>query len=352
MKALRVVSAGQLELMEVQDPAAGRDEVEIRVQAVGICGTDMEIIDGQMAYYTSGMAALPVTIGHEWVGEIVAVGEGVEILQPGDRAVGEVSIGCMNCDTCNLGAYHRCAGRTETGVMNRDGGLAERIVLPVRAVHRISKDVNLLSAALVEPSAVAFSAVQLAGVGAASFVAVMGDGPIGLLLLQVSRAFGASKVCVVGAESARLALAEKLGADAVIDSRFEEVPEALRIAGDGMQPDVLLEASGNPAAVDAAIASAAPGATIVLQGLCGCMPQTGFDLDRIVINDLTLRGALGSPGVWPEVIALIESGKINPSAIVTHDMPMWNFAKALDIVRAREAIKLILRPTDCTVRRN
>lgn len=340
MKALRVLAPGRVELTEVPCPAPSLGEVGIRVLAVGICGTDMEIIGGHMTYYTTGMAGFPVTIGHEWVGE------GVDGFQPGDRVVGEVSIGCMICDTCISGAYHRCTARTETGVMNRDGGLAEMIVMPAWAVHHVSKSINILSAALVEPSAIAFNGVRLAGVGPSTLVAVSGDGPIGLLLLQIARAFGAHKVFMVGADTARLALARKLGADAVIDARSEDVPAALLRAGGGRRPDIILEASGNPAAVDSAIAAAAPGAKIVLQGLCGCTPPKGFDLDQIVINDLTLKGALGSPGVWPEVIALIESGRIDPAAIVTHDMPMRDFAEALEIIRTKQAIKLILRPTN------
>lgn len=346
MKAVRVLGAGHIELAEIACPEPSVGEVGIRVLAVGICGTDIEIIKGHMAYYSSGRAVFPITIGHEWVGEVAALGQGVTGLELGERVVGEVSIGCMACETCSSGAYHRCASRTETGVMNRDGGLAEHIVLPVWAVHRISNSVDVRSAALVEPSAVALNGVRLGGVGPTSQVAVMGDGPIGLLLLQVAKAFGAPKVFVVGADRARLDLALRLGADAAIDARSEDVPEALLIAGEGRRPTVVLEASGNPEAVRAAIAAAAPGATIVLQGLCGCTPPKGFDLDRIVINDLTLRGALGSPGIWPEVIGLIESGRIDPSAIVTHDLPIRDFARALEIIEARLAVKLLLRPTD------
>ena len=346
MKAVRVLGPGHVELAEISRPEPAVGEVGIRVLAVGICGTDIEIIKGHMAYYSSGMAAFPITIGHEWVGEVAVLGKGVTGLELGDRVVGEVSIGCMTCEVCSSGAYHRCATRTETGVMNRDGGLAEQIVLPARAVHKISNRIDVRAAALVEPTAIALNGVRLGGVGPTSQVAVMGDGPIGLLLLQVARAFGAHKVFVVGADRARLDLALRLGADAAIDARSESVPEALLRVGGGRRPTVVLEASGNPAAVDAAIAAAAPGATIVLQGLCGCTPPKGFDLDRIVINDLTLRGALGSPGIWPEVIGLIESGRIDPSAIVTHDLPMRDFARALEIIEARLAVKLLLRPAD------
>jgi 2-desacetyl-2-hydroxyethyl bacteriochlorophyllide A dehydrogenase len=343
MKALQVMGPGQIDLVEVPAPEPGPGEVAIEVEAVGICGTDLEIIGGNMAYYTAGLAKYPVIIGHEWAGQVVELGEGVSGLSKGDRAVGEVSIGCMACPTCRAGAYHRCPYRTETGVMNRDGGMAERIVLPAWAVHRVSPHVGLRSAALVEPTAIALNAVRLAGICPKSRVAVIGDGPIGLLLLQVSRAMGASGVALVGADAQRMDLAQRLGASAVIDARAGDAASALRRAM-GEPPDVVLEASGTSAGVGSAVEAAAPGATVVLQGLLGRLPEKALDLDHVVVNDLTLRGALGSPGIWPDVIALIEKDLVDPAALVTHEGPMSDYAGILEDVRSRRAVKALLRP--------
>ncbi len=344
MKAIRVLGPGNIAIVDIAEPVFAPDDVVIRVLAVGICGTDIEIIDGNMAYYSSGLAQYPITLGHEWVGVVETLGANVTDLAIGDRVVGEVSIGCTTCSDCMSGAYHRCSRRTETGVMKRDGGLAELVVLPARAVHRISSSIDLKAAALVEPTAIAYNGVRLAGVSPASRVAIIGDGPIGLLLLQVARAFGATRSVMLGADTQRLELARKLDARAAIDVRDEAWRDEFSAAFDGLSPDVVLEASGSPDGVDTAIEIAAAGATIVLQGLCGCRPPKGFDLDRIVVNDLTLRGALGSPGIWPAVIGLIESGGVDPSAIVTHDMPISALKEALAIIRARQAIKLVLRP--------
>ncbi|WP_375573081.1 alcohol dehydrogenase catalytic domain-containing protein [Ahrensia marina] len=344
MRALQVTGPKAIALREVPDPDVGPDDVLIAVKAVGICGTDIEIIDGHMAYYTSGAADYPITIGHEWVGTVEAMGSEVHGLSLGDQVVGEVSIGCGVCESCRSGAYHRCPYRTETGVMNRNGGMADKVALPSRAVHRVSDQVSLASAALVEPTAIAYNGVRLAGVSPSTKVAIIGDGPIGLLLLQVAVAFGAARLVMIGADTQRLALASKSGAEAVIDVRTAGWRAAVDEAFSGEAPDIILEASGNPAGVDAAIEIATPGATIVLQGLCGARPDQGFDLDRIVVNDLTLRGALGSPGIWPDVIDLIERGRIDPSLIVTHTLPLSDYAQAFEAVRSREAIKVILRP--------
>jgi threonine dehydrogenase-like Zn-dependent dehydrogenase len=141
-----------------------------------------------------------------------------------------------------------------------------------------------------------------------------------------------------------MALARRLGARAVLDARSGGAASAIREALGGEAPDVVLEASGTAAGVEAAVAAAAPGATIILQGLMGGRPERALDLDHIVVHDLTLRGALGSPGIWPEVIALIEEGLVDPSAIVTHDQPMGDYAQILEDVRSRRAVKALLRP--------
>jgi threonine dehydrogenase-like Zn-dependent dehydrogenase len=130
----------------------------------------------------------------------------------------------------------------------------------------------------------------------------------------------------------------------VLDARSGGAASAIREALGGEAPDVVLEASGTAAGVEAAVAAAAPGATIILQSLMGGRPERALDLDHIVVHDLTLRGALGSPGIWPEVIALIEEGLVDPSAIVTHDQPMGDYAQILEDVRSRRAVKALLRP--------
>ena len=358
MLALRVTGPGAVGLSTVPVPRVLPGEVLLRPLLVGVCGTDAEIIAGHMAYFSEGGGAYyPITLGHEWVGEVVDVGDGTSQFGVGDRVVGECSLGCGGCATCMSGAYHRCAARRETGIMNCNGAAAEFLVFPARSLHRVSPSLPLRAAALVEPTAVAYNAVTLARVGPASTVAIMGDGPIGLLLLLVARAFRAQRVVVVGADTARLALALSLGADAVVDVRACDKDgsgsgdvdgvSASVVRACGRAPDVVLEASGNAAAVHAAVACAAAGAAIIVQGLCGsgAGPQPrGLDLDRLVVADLTLRGALGSPGVWPAVISLIESGAVDPARIVTHELPLRDYAHALELVRTRAAVKLLLRP--------
>lgn len=343
MRAIVIEGPDRVVTAEIPVPACGDDEVSIEVVAGGICGTDVEILHGDMVYYASGAAAYPVIPCHEWVGIVREVGRNVTHVAPGDHVVGEVSIGCLSCPTCLSGHYHRCPRRTETGVMNRLGGFAERTVLPGAFVHRIASTVPLRAAALVEPTAVAFNGVLKAGLTPGADVAIFGDGPIGLLILQIVRLFEARRVVLVGASDTRLALAHALGADRVIDARTGEVAAPLAMAFDRGAPAVIFEASGNPEAIRMAIATAGAGGQVVLQGFCGGRRVEALDTDTLIVNDLTVHGALGSPGIWPQVIDLIERGRLDPGALVTHELPVSAFADAIRLVETREACKVVLR---------
>ena len=332
----------RLETRPERPPAPG--QVAIRVLGTGICGTDLEIFDGTMPYFTAGMARYPVVPGHEWVGEVLSCGDGVEGFSAGDRVVGECSVGCMRCAVCLSGNYHRCPNRTETGILNRAGAFAEQIEFPALFLHRISARVPIEAAALIEPSAVAFNGVRVAAVTPRDSVAIFGDGPIGLLLLQMARAFGARSVGVVGGTPRRLALAERLGADFTVDIAGGRPGPRIVEAFGGERPSVIIEATGNPAAVNEAVACVQPGGRVVLLGLFAGRKADGVDLDRIVTGDITLRGALGSPGIWPDVIALVESGRVDPAALVSDRLPLESFEKGIGMVAARAAVKVVIEP--------
>jgi len=343
VKAIVISGPGQAELRTVAPDPPGPGDVLVRLLATGICGTDVEIFDGTMPYFTNGMARYPVIPGHEWVGEVVETGTAVAGFRSGDRVVGECSVGCMACDTCRAGDYHRCAARTETGILNRNGGFAEYVTFPALFLHHIAPSVPIECAAMIEPAAVAFNGVRRAGVSPRDDVAVFGDGPIGLLVAMMARAFGAARVTVVGGTPHRLALARALGADAVVDIHATpDVAAALRDGG-GAAPGVAIEATGNPAAVETAIASVATGGRIVLLGLFAGQRSAGLDLDRLVIGEVSLRGALGSPGVWPDVIRLVESGRIDPSPLVSDTLPLARFVDGIARVKARRGVKVMVR---------
>jgi len=344
MRAVQITGPRACRLCEIDEPELCAGDVRIQVLGSGICATDVEIFEGDMVYFTRGMASWPVVPGHEWVGRILEIGQGVTGFEIGMHVVGEVSLGCGLCASCKSGNYHRCPTRCETGILNRPGSFAQFIHHPAHYLHQIDSSVPVAAAALVEPTAVAFNGVLRAQVSPQDYVVVFGDGPIGLLLLQVAKAFGARKVAVVGASDHRLAKARELQADLVIDARKEDVVDTLMQAGSGALPGVVLEATGRPDAAFTALHSVCPGGRVVFQGLFAGQPLPGFDLDQIVINDLTVLGALGSPNIWPDVIGLIESGKVNPAAIVSDELPLDAFSAGLEKARTGSGIKVLIKP--------
>jgi len=343
MKAVQVFGANQAQYGEVPTPRPAAEEVLCRIQKVGICRTDLEIFDGVMAYFTLGMAKYPVIPGHEWSGIVVEVGASVQGFQAGDQVSGECSVGCTRCPKCLAGLYHQCPNRSETGILNRDGGFAEYIAFPAAFLHRVPAFVSASAAALVEPTAIAWNGVRQAGVTPQDDVVIYGDGTIGLMLLQVARAFGARSITVVGAEPHRLQKALELGADQVIDANRATPVEDLLKVGRGELPSVVLEATGYPLAAEQALRSVRTGGRIVLQGLFQGK-KIEVDLDALVIGDITLRGALGSPGICKSVIDLIARGRVNPDAIVTHTLPLAEYERALELARRRTGIKILLEP--------
>jgi len=309
----------------------GPGELLITPDAVGVCGTDLELLAGTMGYLTDGGAKYPIVPGHEWTGIVDEVGPGATGFAVGDRVVGECSVGCGACATCGAGSYHLCPDRTETGILNRAGGMASMLVFPARAAHRLPPSVDPLDAALIEPLAVAYRGLHRLSAAPAGPIAIIGAGTIGLLCALAARAIGMGPVLLVEHHHARRAFAASLGFEAVGTSpdRFGQV----------------IDASGTASGTATALQTAADGGRTVVLGLCG-QPAVPVDLDSLVLRDLVLVGSLGSPGVWPEVIELVASGRVLPSTIISHEFTLDEATQAFE--RARDADpatrKVVVRP--------
>lgn len=344
MKAIRLHGPKEVRLEEVSMPAVGPDDVLIRVRAACLCGTDLELYDGTMFYLTSGMTRLPLIPGHEWSGEVVEVGSNVREFAVGDAVTGECSVGCRSCSYCIRGWYNQCPFRTETGILNRDGGFAEYISFPKHFLHKCS-NMAYEEAALIEPTGIALYPTKLANVGPADYVAVFGPGPIGLFAVQTAKVYGARKVILVGTKDDRLAVGRKVGADVTVNIRSEELAEKVRDATEGHMVDVVIEAVGKPEVWDSIAAVLAPRARVAMTGLFAG-EKCAVDFDPVVINNITILGCLGGPGIWDEAINLHERGLVTSKPLITHRLPLTDFVDALEIMRSRKgnAIKLVLEP--------
>jgi len=245
----------------------------IRVRATGVCGTDLEIISGHMGYYRQGYGKYPIIPGHEWAGEVEEVGSDVKGFKKGDHVVGETCISCFNCDNCSTGMFTICNSRAEIGVLNHNGGFANFLLYPhARTLHKIDNKIPFSSAAAVEPLSIAVSAVSGSSLKQGDFAVIMGDGAIGLYLLQVCIVKGARAVIVVGGVEVRLKKAKELGAVATLNALtstniITELQNLLKKLNNGKMADLVIEATGSPQAVEAALDVIEPGGRITLLGL-------------------------------------------------------------------------------------
>lgn len=335
MKQVLVTGPGVAQVREVAPPRPGPADLLVAPLRVGICATDLELIDGTLIYLRTGQLRLPIVPGHEWVGRVLSVGPDAGTdLEVGDLVVGECSIGCGHCGFCAAGAYHQCPDRRETGIIGLDGALQQEMVFPAGSAHRVPAGVDLADAALVEPTAVAFRAVQRLTPTPATAVLVVGGGTQGFLAAMI--------------------LARQWQADvAVLDNRPDRTERlrlfGVRAPGAGETFGYVLEAAGAPGSLEAARARLSPGGRLVVVGLSG-RPTVEVAVDELVVKDQTMVGSIGSPGVWPDVIALVASGAVRPSALVTHVLDITDLATAQTLLRRRDPAvgKVLVAPNDQT----
>ncbi len=332
MRSIVLAGPGRIEIRERPAPAPGPGELLLAPVAVGLCRTDLELADGSMVYLRQGLATFPLTPGHEWVARVVGQGEGVLGFAPGDLVVGECSIGCSHCRLCLAGSYHQCPDRAETGILRQAGAMSGLLAFPARAAHRVPADVAVEDAVFAEPAAVALRAVRRADWRPGRSVLVVGAGTIGWLAAAIALDLHGADVAILDADPGRVGRAEAMGARrARADERF----------------DIVVEASGHPAALQLALASLAPGGRLVVVGLFG-QAQLPVDVDRIVVSDHTLTGSLGSPGVWPALLALLGRGRLKPSALVSGRYALAEAPAAYAALAANAAGtgKLLIFPQD------
>jgi L-iditol 2-dehydrogenase len=329
MHAIEFHGAERLELVERPDPSPGAGELLIAPTAVGICGTDREIFEGSLVYFRDGWAKYPIVPGHEWVGQVVEVGAGVDGFASGDQVTGETPLGCGRCPRCLAGDYHLCALRTETGILNRDGAMASRMVFPARAAHH-ADGIPARAAALLEPATVALNGARRGSVGG-RHVLVAGAGTIGLLAAQCAAAEGAASVVVFEPREDRLALAATLGFAAHPEDAEEDAY------------DVVLLCAGGAQALGFALRTVRPGGTVVVLGLSG-LASVPVDMDSVVVRDLVVHGVLGSPHVWPDTIELVRSGRVRTEPLVSGVFSLGSMADALERLSEPGSLKVLIEP--------
>jgi threonine dehydrogenase-like Zn-dependent dehydrogenase len=304
MRALVITGPGHAEVQDVSAPDAVPGEVVVDVRRAGICGTDVEFFTGEMQYLHDGHAAYPMRIGHEWMGVVSVIGDGVDPSWLGRRVTGDTMLGCGVCRRCRTGFQHVCADRSELGIRRgRPGALADQLAVPARALHALPDTVDDAAGALVEPGGNAFRAVQAAALEPGDRVLVTGAGTIGLLCAMFARAGGAD-VHLLGRSPRSLDFARSLGFEHVwSDDALPELPW-----------DAVIEASNAPELPAKAVELVEPGKRVVYIGLAGS-PRLR-DTRMLVLGDVTAVGILSaSPGLEGTIRAYAHD-QVDPRPLV------------------------------------
>jgi threonine 3-dehydrogenase len=340
MRALRKEDASPgFRLAEIPVPDIGPSDVLIRVRKVGICGTDVQIY--QWNHWAQRRVKPPLTIGHEFMGEVAAVGGAVKMVRVGDRVSAEGHISCGTCLLCRTGEAHICEHVKIIGV-DTHGAFAEYIAMPESNVWPLDPMIPDAYAAVFDPLGNAVHTVTAARVSTKSVV-ITGVGSIGLMAIPVARAAGAASVYAIDVNSAKLELARRVGADAVFDAKEPDIVAKIIARTGGVGVDVLLEMSGAASAIDAGLAMVRNGGRAALLGI----PSDDVNLnlaERIIFKGLTVVGINGRKmfETWYQTEALVKSGRVDLRPIITHDLPFNRFVDAFALMRSGEAAKIVL----------
>jgi 2-desacetyl-2-hydroxyethyl bacteriochlorophyllide A dehydrogenase len=317
MRALVITGPGEAEVRDVAPPVPGPGEVVVDVERAGVCGTDMEIFSGAMSYLHTGQAQYPMRIGHEWVGAVCAVGEGVGPCWLGRRVTGDTMLGCGRCTRCLAGKQHVCADRYEIGVRHGwPGAVAEQLPVPVSALQVLPDTVDSTLGALVEPGANAMRAVQGAGLSPGDRLLVLGPGTIGLLAAKIGLARGA-EVHLLGLTTRSMDFAASVGFSNVWTR--ETLPD--------LRYDAVIDASNSAQLPALAADLVEPGGRVVWIGLAG--EPSLVDSRALVLKDVTAVGILGGSGALAATIELYASGAVDPRPLVAATVSLDAIAAVL-----------------------
>lgn len=345
MKALVLEAYNRLVYQDVPEPEIGPLDVLVQVKATGICGSDIHGMDG-----SSGRRIPPLIMGHESAGVVAALGEQVTEWQIGDRVTFDSTIYCGECYFCQRGEINLCDNRKVLGVSpgeyRQHGAFAEYVAVPQRIVYAVPDELTFEEAAFVEPVSIAVHAVNRASIQPDDSAVVIGAGMIGLLVIQVLRSAGCSKIIAVDLNAQRLELAQELGAHIALRSDEGDVVERIKEHTDGRGANVSLEVVGISPTVQLAVNCVRKGGRVVLVG--NIKPEVTLPLQVAVSRELTILGSCASQGEYPVCLDMLANGSINVKALTSAIAPLSEGAEWFHKLYNPDSglLKVILTPME------
>ncbi len=331
MKAAIIEKPNQVSVAAVEDPTPDADQVVLKVEACGICGTDIHVIRGEFA-----PTRYPIIPGHEFCGEVVAVGSGVRKVRVGDFVAGDPSLYDGTCRQCRAGRFNLCESWNGIGVGSVDGACAEFVAIPAANVFRLPTEVPRHWGALVEPLSCAVHGLDRVHATAAADYLIYGAGTMGLLLAQLVKESGAGSLDMIERNPTRHGLAKRLAADRVAASADElDRPQGW---------DVVIDATGALPAIEDGLKRVAKGGTFLVFGVANTEAQATFSPFRVYNDEITIIGSMAVLHSFERALALFSRGAINSEALITHRFELDQYSTAIDTFLAGTGLKVQIAP--------
>jgi 2-desacetyl-2-hydroxyethyl bacteriochlorophyllide A dehydrogenase len=329
MRAAVITGPGSVEITDVDDPSPAPDEVVIEVAASGICGTDLEIFEGQFR------ADLPVIPGHEFAGTVVAVGAQVRDLRVGDRIAADPNVPCLRCRFCHEGRVNLCDNFSAFGV-TMNGASAQYMAVPEHLCVVLPDDLDLRHAALIEPLSCALHAWDRIGPQAAKRAVIYGSGTMGLMMMQLAGVFGITGVDMVDTNPRKLEAARDLGARSVTTDPAETMPDG------GW--DLVIDATGNAAAITDGLDRIAKGGTFLQFGVAAPDTTVAINPYKIFDQELRIIGSMCPLNSFARSAELLSDGRIDPVALISDTIPLTEYDTALEQFKTGHTRKVLIVP--------
>ncbi|MER6562458.1 zinc-dependent alcohol dehydrogenase family protein [Streptomyces sp. NPDC001027] len=329
MRAAVVTAPGKVEIQSVADPTPGPREVVIDVAAVGLCGTDLHILQGEHA------PSLPIVPGHEFAGEVVAIGSEVTELKIGTRVGVDPNLYCNECRYCRLGRNNLCERYAAIGVTH-PGAAAEFVTAPVANCVRLPDHVDARDAALIEPLSCAVRGYDVLRSRLGAHVLIYGSGTMGLMMLELAKRTGAASVDMVDINEDRLATARTLGcSSAVTSADAVERPRGW---------DVVIDATGNAQAIQDALGRVGKGGTYLQFGVADYATRATIDPYRIYNEEITITGSMAVLHSYERAAELFAGGVLDPEIFISDRLPLADYAEAVRQFQAGKGRKIQVLP--------
>jgi L-iditol 2-dehydrogenase len=339
MKAVMIAGKGIVETKDMPKPTIGTGEILVRMRTCGVCGTDMEKFHGDHI--------TPPILGHEVAGEVEDTGSDIQTFRRGDRVIVHHHISCRSCFFCRNGLETLCEAYPKN---NLDPcGFAEFFRVPEQlvkggTVYKLPHSMSFEEGSMVEPTACCIRALRKSGIKAGNSVVVFGVGPVGLTHVQLLKLYGAAPIFAADLLVSRCEMASKIGADLTLDPATDDVPVEISKETDGRGADYAIVATGNPKAILQATNSVRKGGKVILFGAPGRGTLVSLDLSRLFLQEIGIQSSYSTSETEMQMaLDLIETGRIKPSQLITHRVPLERIVEALHLAESgKDAVKIIV----------